>query len=221
MFQPMSSGQSQELSELAQAVLARPRKTYEFDIGPYVGLGERVGTIAVRVPTKREQDLALVGAHEYIAKLADKNDRIKDDPEILLDTKAAFIVATACRRASNPDKMPAWPSGGFIHEHLTADQIAVCLNIVNQVRAKDSPTPTAIDSQIVDALSVRYATMAETDLPDLEVAAMPHSYLVQLYIMTCAKLEESRARVAELENAIAQGGQQRDDESPRDGNVSA
>lgn len=186
-----------ELSEIARAILARQRKTYEFDVGPYVGLGETVSKIAVRVPTKREQDIALVGAHEYVAQLSAKTPAVKDDPEILLDAKAAFIVAVACRRAEEPEKMPAWPSGGWLSENLTSDQISVLLNLVNQVRAKESPTPTQISEEQIEAFIAMAALASGTELPDIALAGLPQVYVVQLFVMTAMKLAEARKQLAQ------------------------
>jgi len=190
----MNRDDASDLSEIAALVQKRQRRTYEHDVGPYVGLGETVAKIAIRVPTKREQDLALAGAHEYVARLAEKTPKLADDPEILFDTKAAFIVAASCRRASNPDKMPAWPSGGWLHENLTSDQIAVLLRLVNEVREKKSPVPMRIDDTQVEAFANMIAASDGTNLPDMALAAQSHAFVVQLYILTVNKLNELRKR---------------------------
>jgi hypothetical protein len=189
-------GDSDELSNIAKAVKARPRPIHEHDVGRLLGLGETVNRVAIRVPTKREQDLALIGAHEYVDRLSEKVSSAKNDPEILVDAKAAFIVAEACRRAADPEKMPTWPGGMWIHENLTSDQIATLLHIVNQVRWRESPTPLAIDDDLLEARIKFAAEAAHTDLPDMALSELSHAVLVQMFIMTASKLHELRAENA-------------------------
>lgn len=193
-----------DLSNLAKAVKERPRPTTTMNVGPYVGLGETIHEVAYRVPTKREQDLAYVGALEYVAKLAAKNHAAKDNPNLLNDAMGAFIIAEGCRRAADPEKMPTWPGGEFVIDNLTPDQIAANVRILNQVRDRESPTPTRIEMQTVDDYAERYTKLEGTDYADIELAAHEHSFLVHLYLLTLSRLGQARAERDALQRALGE-----------------
>ncbi len=194
-----------QLTDAARALVSRERKLYEYDVGHLFGVEALV--IKVRVPTKREQDLALAGAHGYVSQLADKSPHLKDDQEILFDSKAAFIVATACRDGADPLKFPAWPTGGFVHEQMTADQIGSLLHIVNEVRSKDGPVKTELTDEQVEAFATMCAINGTSSQPETVLTPLPHYYLVQLYILTAMKLAEARrGQKRQLGDDEASGG---------------
>ncbi len=188
------------LNELSQRILARPRECDEFDIAPLIGFGgKEVVKVAIRVPTSREQQNAWDDAHVRIQKRAEKVPAVAHDPDIMLDARASSIVAVACRNPAKPDKDPAWPSASWIDEHMSADEIGALLRLVNIVRARKGPTPEEIDDERVEMFAAMAARTSGTDVADVAMASVTHTYLSQLYILTCVKLAEARAALKAAE----------------------
>lgn len=185
-------------SPLGEAIKALPRRFYEYEVQGYFALGHDVRKVAIRVPTKREQDLALLGAAKYVEKLAEGTPALANDPDVVQDAKSAFIVAACCFDPSSPDMMPVWPTGNVVSEDVTPDRIAVLVRFINEVRAKDGPVKIELDSDRVEAIARAAAVGADTDVPDDMLASLPHPYLVQLYIMTAVKYQAAKRELEAL-----------------------
>ena len=194
------SAQTEEISPVFEAKKSAKRTLVEYDIAPLLCLGEKVAKVAIRVPTKREQDLAWQRAHSYVDRLADGRESVSKNTDVLQDALAAHIVAMACRDPARPDKMPSFPDGAALGDVATPDEIAALLRLVLLVKAKHGPSPDTIDSERVEAFATMCAVGADGDGPDVVLAALPHAYLSQLYVLTCVKLAEARAEIEALRN---------------------
>jgi len=183
-----------ELSPIAAAIKARPRVAHAFEVQGYLSLGSEVRRVRIRVPTKREQDLAVAGAHEYVSKLGDK---AATDPDVLLDAKNAFIVATAVRDDAQPDKLPAFPSGGWVVENMTAEQIGALVNLINEVRKHENPGGWIIDDATVEAIASVCAATAESDFPEKALADKSREFLSTVVVLLAIKLAAARALLDE------------------------
>lgn len=202
-----SEPQAAQRSPLGERIHARMRDRHHerVPVQGYFALGHEVAEVAIRVATSREQDRALMGAHAYVVAKARDNEAAKRDDDLVLDAKAAHIVAEMVRDPSTPEMLPVWPSGEMVKEDLSADQIGVLLRLCNHVRSKFGPVPESIDDSTVEAWALMAATLGGTDTPDLALAALPHTYLVQLFILTAGKLADARARIVEAQQPANKG----------------
>lgn len=196
---------SEEQSELLTAIQERKRPVHEFEVNGLVGLSkEPIRKVAIRVATKREQDLAIAGAHAYVAKLAEKTPSVASDPDVLLDAKACYILATVLRdpgTESDPnrsDKMPIFPTGEVIADKLSTEQIAALIALANQVRRIESPAAEEIGEDLVQAVVQLCSSLSDTDLPEAALARFTRVQLEQLIILLCMRLDTAR-KIADTE----------------------
>jgi hypothetical protein len=171
---------------LAADIVATQRKTVEHDIGPWIGLTS--GKVKIRVSQKREQDVAVIGAHDYAAKLCESNPEAAKDPDILDDAKCAFIACVAMRDADQPEKLPAFPSPGWMMENMTADQIGVLVNLVNEVRVNTGPAPKRLDDDQLDSVVSLCSKHASDEIPQLVLANMSREVLSHVVVMLSLRL---------------------------------
>lgn len=188
------------LSPLAEAISKRTRKLYEFEVSEVFKVtGNRV---KVRVVTKAEQDLALVGAHKYAAGKASDMPDAAHDPDLLDDAKSAFVAFAACRDADEPDKFPAFPAPQWMLEHLTTDEVAHLVNLMNEVRVKESPSPMSISDEMIDGIAELCAANVSSEIPESVLASFTREYLTHVVVMLSARNVELRARVVELSEEL-------------------
>lgn len=189
--------QKEDVGELGAQLIAMPRQCKEFDVGKMLGLAD--GKIAVRVATKAEQDRAVVGAHDYAKRLAGDNKDAAHDPDILADAKSAFIAHVTCRDAKQPDKLPAFLSPTWMMENLSSEQIAVLVNLANEVRIHQPAVARDIADSTVEAIADLCEEHAGDDIPEAVLANMDREYLTHLVVLLSVKLKQARAAAAPAE----------------------
>ena len=179
---------------LLEALRARPRKMHEFDVAALLGFGgEEVHKVWIRVATKREQDLALVGAHNYVAKLAKDGAAIASDPDVMLDAKNAYILSAVILDAKGN---PVWPAGDIMMSMLSTESIAALLALSNQVRRIESPDPEEMSEAEIDAI-VSLCEKSQTHeawkhIPEAALAKVARVKLEQLVFLLSLKLATAR-----------------------------
>jgi hypothetical protein len=209
-------------SELATAIEAanasRPCNVY-----PVAGLfglgGKAIHKIAIRVNLKSEEDRALVQAHRYAIKLAGDVEAVRTSDGLLLDAMARHALFEACREVTTKqtplgeedtiEKWPAFPSGGWMAENFTTDQIAGLLNLYNQTRAEMSGWFDAFDLPTVDSFLGLAADAAgippETQgnpLAKVMLAQLPREQ-IQLLLETAAmRLKAAEAEIDRLKRLV-------------------
>lgn len=187
----MSEENSYPLVELLKK---RERKTYEHDISSIVKVpGPLMADF--RVPTKVEQDRALAGAHRYVARVLKETPEQVNDPDLLADAKAAFIVAEMVRQAGKA--MPHFNDGEHVIELLSADQIRDLVHICNVVRGKESGDPDELTDELIEALVITLSQGADSELPERLMAGKSFGFSVQLNVLLACKLVEERAKQKE------------------------
>ena len=203
-------------SLFAQAIDERKsqRVVEGFDVSGFFGLADRpLPHIGCRVPTKGEQDRAIIAAHKYIAEIANNagagSDSAKSDRDLTQDAKTAAAIFE-CFREMVPDPddpkkwihadWPAFPSPRWAIENLTPEQIAVLLNLANEFRAKQAPSPIGLDDDTVEDY---IAVCVTQNNPEYLLVGLSREYLVQLQILTSARLAASRNEVSRLADELA------------------
>lgn len=185
-----------EKSTLQKALEAKPRQTFDFDLTQHLGLAGVTPKVRVRVATKFEQDRALVAAHNYVKEIASQNDKAASDPDILEDAKSAAIAFECCRDADSPKDMPAFNSPKDMMRTLTSDEIAVLVNLCNEVRAKVSPAPKDISRDTMESLIKMCVDHVGDDIPEAVFANFGREYLTHMVVLLCCELTEARAKLA-------------------------
>lgn len=206
-------------SELATAIEAanasRPCNVYP--VAGLFGLGSKpIHKIAIRVNLKSEEDRALVQAHRYAIKLAGDVEAVRTSDGLLLDAMARHALFEACREVTTDDKgndtitqWPAFPSGAWLAENFTSDQVAALLNLYNQTRAEMSGWFDAFDLPTVDSFLALAADAAgippETNgnpLAKVMLAQLPREQ-IQLLLETAAmRLKAAEAEIDRLKRLV-------------------
>lgn len=191
-------------SDFAKAIETRfaNRRCHDFDIDGFFGLGNApIPKVAIRVPTKREEIAAIDQAHAMIKSLCGQPEA-RTDADVIQDMKAACVAFWACRNVSN-HKYHAFPGPQWMFEHLTGDQIGALVNLMNQVRVLESPTPIEYGDETIEAWAVVLANNAGSDLPTVQMAGLPREHLT--YLLTCfaEKLATARTLLADVAKEAA------------------
>ncbi len=152
-------------------------------------LGGKCAELVVRVPTKLETDQAIVDAHKYIDDMAGKLDSVKSDADLLLDTKSAAIVARALRDSDDPS-FPAFPNADFVQRHLTSDQIASMVHLLNDARDREPGAQMGVTQETVSFMvsSARWLSTAQREHAVAFFARMNRERLIELVIALAALL---------------------------------
>lgn len=184
---PKSEPARQSALAVALADAAKARALHRY---PESGLlGGKCAELVVRVPTKLETDQAIVDAHKYIDDMAGKLDAVKSDADLLLDTKSAAIVARALRDSDDPS-FPAFPNADFVQRHLTSDQIASLVHLLNDARDREPGAQMGVTQETVSFMvsSARWLSTAPREHAVAFFARMNRERLIELVIALAALL---------------------------------
>lgn len=194
----MSAKKEEEpLSEFAQAIAERPRGGFEFDITGFFGLaGKPLPKALIRRPTSTEQERALVGAHDHVSAAAGSVEQAKSDEAIILDAKQAFIAYEFTRDPKTGK--PLFPGPRWMKDHLRVEEIAVLVNLANEVRAKEAPSRADVTNEAVEAYIDLCEQAAETPIPGAALAGCSREYLTFLLVSMALKVRDARRERATL-----------------------
>ena len=79
-----------------------------------------------------------------------------------------------------------------MREHLTTDQIAIILNLYNEVVRYESPIRYELDDDKVEAIAKMASENAATDVADHVLAVYDREFLIQVVILLSVKLSLAR-----------------------------
>ncbi len=199
-------------SELATAIEAanasRPCNVYP--VAGLFGLGSKpIHKIAIRVNLKSEEDRALVQAHRYAIKLAGDVEAVRTSDGLLLDAMARHALFEACREVTTKqtplgeedtiEKWPAFPSGGWMAENFTTDQIAGLLNLYNQTRAEQAGWLEDFSAETIeDMLDVAAQAGDRNAVARAGLAQLPREQIQYLLERAAVQLRAAKADLAAL-----------------------
>lgn len=197
-------------SAVVQAIEARPRPTKIVEVNMAVGiLAEPVHKVAFRVNTKREDNEAIDRAHRYLNETIG-SEPAKSDPDMLTGAKLIAALWSACREVKTTTdalgaavdtvtSYPAFPSPSWMHDHLTADQLGVLINIYNTVKSAPDMSPVRFfDADDSDVILTAASDLPE-DAPPVLFAAFSREALVSLLVYAARALAAARDALAESE----------------------
>ena len=216
---PMKPTDDTRKSAIALAIEAananRPCNIYPV-AGVFGIAGQPIHKIAFRVNLKSEEDHALVQAHRYAIKLAGDVEAVRTDDGLLLDAKGRHALFEACREVKTDadgndtvTKYPAFPSGGWLAENLTTDQVATLLNLYNQTRAElsgwfdsfDLETVNSFLSIAADAAGIPPETRGNP-LAKVMLAQMPREQIQLLCETAAMRLKAAEAEIERLTKLV-------------------
>lgn len=172
------------------------------DVQGFFGLGGApIYQVRVIVLTKQEENDALRAAHVYVKQQAQGNEGALADQELLIDSKHVEVVFRACKQTDS--NMPAFPGPQWMREHMSADELAVLVNVVNEVRAKCGPIDYTLDRDTLDAMRMRLARYGDTELPDLVLERVPREVLTSMVVLLAQDLQRALDAAAALDAATA------------------
>jgi hypothetical protein len=215
-------GDGQYKSALAKAIEQRERKLHVFEVNNFFGLGDKpILRIAIRVPTKAEEDKAVVQAHAYVnTKATGDSESARTDHDLLNDAKVAAVLHSACfvppeEGSASRVLYQAFPGGQWMRDNLTADQLGVLFHHLLEVKRADSPLATAIDYDTTEALARACWMAADSDIPEAMLSKCDRDYLTQSFVLLSVKLAEAlgwtkdgSAADSEAELATAERGEE-------------
>lgn len=197
------------VSPLAKRIAARERKIHEFDVAGFFKLtGEAIPKLGIRAPVKSEQDAAIISAHMAAAVSTKAVESAKSDEDILRDLKSCHILHKCCldptpQTKANGEKFwyPAFPSPGWMADHLSTEQIGVLINLVNEVRRVEGPEPNELDDATVDTFHDA-AVQADADTVAVFLAGCGREFMVQLYLAEAKRLADAHGAIATMQAEI-------------------
>jgi hypothetical protein len=185
----------QQPSEPFKSLPTQPRRVHLHEAHTFIGPGRKViGKIAVRTPTKREEVEARLEAERNLR--ARNGGEIPHDSTLMVDFATVSILHKSTRDADKPEAMSAFPSPGWMMEHLTADELGVLLNLVHQAKQADSPVPMVLDEDSIETMIAMLAAAHDSEAADAVVARCDRAWLESFAIVVCRKLSTARAAIA-------------------------
>jgi hypothetical protein len=185
----------QQPSEPFKSLPTQPRRVHLHEANTFIGPGRKViGKIAVRTPTKREEVEARLEAERNLR--ARNGGEIPHDSTLMVDFATVSILHKSTRDADKPEAMSAFPSPGWMMDHLTADELGVLLNLVHQAKQADSPVPMVLDEDSIETMIAMLAAAHDSEAADAVVARCDRAWLESFAIVVCRKLSTARAAIA-------------------------
>lgn len=191
----------EEKSEIALALeeRAKNRPTHLVDGLAFTGPGSTlVGAVAMRVATKHEENVAIAQAEVYRRDLGKSGNVEIKDPALLESANTVYILHSVCRDQKRPNSAPAFPTGKWMMEHLSRDEIAKLLNHYNRIAEAASPFDFDLSPDKVDEAAAQLAQFSGTELADAVVQTKDRIWLEQFAIRVSMMLANARQDVAML-----------------------
>jgi hypothetical protein len=134
-----------KLSELAKAIAEHPRTTHSYTAKNFMDRKFKHGDhkLMIRAATMRETDRSVANAEQY-CKSANVSERASRT-----NAQFAFLISDI---AKDLDGRTIFPSGDWILEHLTGDQLMILSNFYDDVLSKENPNETTLTEESLEVL---------------------------------------------------------------------
>ena len=177
----------EEKSEIQKALeeRAKNRPVQVVEGLAFTGPGHKViGSIALRVATKQEENAAIAQAEVYLKGLASQADGAVDvkDPDLANAARTVYILHAVCRDPKSPNTAFAFTSGKEMMRLLTCDEVGKLLDLYNRFRAAQSPFDRALTVEDVEAEAARLAAVGTTEVADMLVQSKDRIWLEQFAV---------------------------------------
>lgn len=174
-------------STLALAIEQNKPKGYPFDVQGIFGLGHRpVHKVTVHAPRKAEDENALKDAHNRVESFSAGVSSLANDEDLLNDAKAMAIIQRAVKDSEN--RLDAFAGVDWMRTEMTGDQIGQMLNLVNEVRRKESGIQHDMTPEKVDAIIQLCVRAAGSDIPERVLSQYQREYLTSLVVLLALRV---------------------------------
>lgn len=185
-------------SDLVEAIERRERRAWLFEAASFLQKGfPKLGKYRMRIATVDEQDNALHMARRHVeekAKSAGTSpDDAKKDPDLTQNARVAYMMHACCLHAEHD--RPAFPSGKWMLERLSTDELAVLLNHYNEILRLSGPIDLDLSTERVEGLAALMAARAETDAPNMALMAFTREQVAEIAIRLSTLLVETRSEL--------------------------
>jgi len=197
---------TEEKSPLVKALDAIKRQCWEFELGTLLGKkADPLGKVRMRVATVGEQNKALLGAEKYLKELGEVRGEIAAD--IMGNAKVAYLMHQVCLDMEKD--RPAFPSGKYIQDTLSSDQLAVILNFYQECLRLSGAIDLDLDDDKIEGLAAMLAHHADSDAPNFALMSFTGAQLTEIVMRLALKLQEARKaqKPAEELAALAPNGE--------------
>lgn len=188
------------VSAIAKSLEARAlaRKAYFYDASAFCSHSSSIsGTVGIRVAVKAEEANAIASAERYLKKLG--GGESVASPMLGLDARTVHILwhlvrdggettMTTEERETKARNFPAFQSADWMMQHLSNDEIATLLNLVNAVTEKESPRERRIDPGTVDNYVAVLAALDDVTPASEIMAHWDREYLEQFIVTISRRL---------------------------------
>lgn len=183
----MAETEESPKSALAQAIEATKPKAYPFTVHGLLGLGKKpVHKVAIHALRKAEEEGALKDAHRRVEQFAEDIDSLKGDDDLMNDAKAMAIIQKGVRTEDN--SMEAFYGVAWMRENFTGDHVGQLMNLVNEVRMKESGIQWDFSTDRVNAITQLCVRAAQTEIPERVLSAYQREYLSSLVVLLALRL---------------------------------
>lgn len=178
---PTGKPTQDDIDPARQALKDKPRNGHVFDIASILGVeGEK--PVRIRRAKAMEQDTAILAAHAFVQKRADKLPNAQTDNDIIINAKHAALLATVVRRDKDNGLMPVWPTGEVLMEEVEPDTIGALIALANMVREREFAGFVPLDDETTEAIVARSVASAGQEYPEQHLAVFSHGFLARLVV---------------------------------------
>jgi hypothetical protein len=184
---------TEEKSPLVEKLSALERPFWEFELGTMLGKkSDPIGKVRMRIATVGEQNKALLGVDKYLKDLGEVRGEIASD--IIGNAKVAYLMHQVC--IDPVHNRPAFPSGKYIQDTLSSDQLAVMLNHYHECLRLSGAIDLELDDDKIEGLAAIMANHYDSDAPNLALMPFTHAQLGEIVVRLSKKYVEARKPAA-------------------------
>lgn len=189
----------EQKSALVEAIEKQERRCWSFDAAEFMGSGFPRGlTYRMRVARVDEQSNALDMAKNYVSAKTKESDKAKLDPDIYGNAKIAYLMHAVC--FDGEKNIPAFPSGKWLMEHLTVDQLAVLLNHYHEILRIQGPIDFDLSEERLEGLAALMAKHADTDAPNIALMPFTREQIAEMCVRLSMMLRDARKAASESQS---------------------
>jgi hypothetical protein len=191
---------AEEKSDIAKALeeRAKNRPTQIVDGLAFTGPGSKiVGSIAMRVASKQEENAAVAQSAVYLKDLASQAQGAFDvkDPRLAVDADIVHILHAVCRDPRDPANRFAFTTPREMMRLLTREEVAKLFDIYVRFKVSQSPYVETIEVDVEREVQ-RLHMSGDVGAAELDLQSRSREWLEQF----CARLVFMHAhRLSELE----------------------
>jgi hypothetical protein len=179
------------------ALESRERYSRKVDVARFfTHTGDPLPSVSVVIPRKGDEMRAIASAYNEAATIAkgagNAAEDCKRDGDLVNELKTICVLWEAYRDADNP-AAPAFIDPVWMRDNLDSDQLGCLLRTLEEVRKHRGPLPWEFDAETVEAVRDRCVALYDSDVPEVALANMDHTYLTSFVVFAMKQWADERA----------------------------